>query len=62
MGFTNFLNTPYDRPIAFIVLNDDIDSTEVSPDTIINDVQSGLNPLNDPEMLEESHMCIIRKH
>ena len=52
-GVVAIKDTPYDRPIAFIVLNDDIVSTEVSPDTIINDVQSGLNPLNDPEMLEE---------
>ena len=52
-GVVAIKDTPYDRPIAFIVLNDNIASAEVSSITIINDVQSGHNPLNDPEMLEE---------
>ena len=53
VGVVAIKDTPYDRPIAFIVLNDNIAGTEVSPDIIINDVQTGPNPLNDPEMLEE---------
>ena len=51
-GVIALQGVPYDRPAAFVVLNDEYNKDDITPETIISDVQSGLNPLNDPEMLD----------
>lgn len=46
-------NVPYYTIVAFIVLNDEYARAGISPMSIIEDIQSGCNPLNGPEMLDK---------
>lgn len=52
-GVIALKNVPYDTIVGFIVLNDEYTGAGISPMTIIEDIQSGCNPLNGPEMLDK---------
>ena len=43
----------YDTPIAFVTLKDEYISGGVTPDAIVNDIQSSFNPLNEPEKVDK---------
>ena len=53
VGVIAVKGVPYDTPYAFAVLKDDYVGADVTPKMIIDEIQSGLYSLNDPEMVEE---------
>lgn len=53
VGVISQSNVPYDMAIAFAVLNDEYTEKDISPEMIINDVQSGHNYLTDLEKIDK---------
>lgn len=53
VGVIAIKGVPYDTPYAFTVLKDEYADASVTPKMIIDEIQSGLNSLNDPEMVDE---------
>ena len=56
VGVIALNHIPYDTPIAFVTLNDEYTGNDITQEMIINDIQSSLNPLNDPEMIERLYI------
>ena len=42
----------YETPVAFITLNEEYKNTDVTPERIIDEIQQGINPLTEPEMVD----------
>ncbi len=56
VGVIALKSVPYDTPIAFVTLNDEYVGDDITPDAILNEIQSSRNPLNDPEMVEKLYI------
>lgn len=53
VGVISLPNIPYDSTVAFVTLNDEVANNGITPETIIDDIQQSLNPLNEIEKVDK---------
>ena len=52
VGVIAINDVPYDSPLAFVTFNDEYITENILPEKILDDIQTGPNPLNELEMVK----------